>query len=130
MKIILDENCAISTDLFVKPTDIHQFLASDPCHPGHIKRSVAFSQALRILRICSSLDVALEICSELAGFLIRRGHSKSNVNQQIRSAIDKSTRNNSEPDHSASTNEKHIVPLVLQHYPGLPDINQILTNFK
>ena len=44
VKIKLDENRAITTDLFTKPTDTHHFLASDSCHQGHIKRSIAFAR--------------------------------------------------------------------------------------
>ena len=43
----------ISTDLYVKPTAIHQFLHYTSSHPDHTKRSIVFSQALRVSRICS-----------------------------------------------------------------------------
>ena len=38
----------ISADLFVKSTDRHQFLHYTPSHPEHTKRSIVFSQALRV----------------------------------------------------------------------------------
>ena len=37
-----DVGC-ISNDLFVKPTDTHQFLHADSAHPNHTKKSWAFS---------------------------------------------------------------------------------------
>ena len=43
----------ISRDLYVKPTDRHQFLHYTSPHPDHTKRSIVFSQALRVSRICS-----------------------------------------------------------------------------
>ena len=45
-------NGAISTDLYVKPTDGHQYLHYKSSHPEHIKNLVPYSQALS--RICSS----------------------------------------------------------------------------
>ena len=30
-------NCKVSTDLYVKPTDTHQYLLSSSCHPYHTK---------------------------------------------------------------------------------------------
>ena len=43
----------ISTDVYCKPTDTHQYLLSDSCHPKHCKEAIAYSQALCIRRICS-----------------------------------------------------------------------------
>ena len=39
----------ISTDLYVKPTDRHQFLHYTSSHTDHTKRSIVFSQALRVV---------------------------------------------------------------------------------
>ena len=47
-------NGAISTDLYIKPTDGHQYLHYKSPHPEHIKNSIPYSQALRSSRICSS----------------------------------------------------------------------------
>ena len=43
----------ISTNLYVKPTDRHQFLQYTSSHPDHTKRSAVFSNVLRVSRICS-----------------------------------------------------------------------------
>ena len=43
----------IITDLYCKPTDCHQYFHYDLCHARHIKRSIIFSQTLRLKRICS-----------------------------------------------------------------------------
>ena len=43
----------IITNLFFKPTDGHQYLQYDSCHSEHIKRSIVFSQTLRLKRIFS-----------------------------------------------------------------------------
>ena len=47
-------NGKVFTDLYVKPTDRHQYLHNLCAHPYHTKTLVAFSQALRISRLCSS----------------------------------------------------------------------------
>ena len=46
-------NCKVSTDLYVKPTDTHQYLLSSSCHPYHTKRSIPYNLGLRLRRICS-----------------------------------------------------------------------------
>ena len=44
----------ISTDVFSKPTDTHQYLDYRSCHPKHVKQAIPYGQALRLRRICSS----------------------------------------------------------------------------
>ena len=41
----------IGTDLHVKPTNKHQFLCMDSCHPKHCKTIIPYSQVLRLWRI-------------------------------------------------------------------------------
>ena len=41
------------TDLYIKPTDTHQYLHASSCHVYHSKKSIPYSQALRLNRICS-----------------------------------------------------------------------------
>ena len=43
--VSLKSGC-LTTDLFTKPTDTHQYLAADSCHPRHCKKAIPFSQAL------------------------------------------------------------------------------------
>ena len=37
----------LETDLYVKPTDKHQYLLKSSCHPSHTKQSIPFSMALQ-----------------------------------------------------------------------------------
>ena len=69
----------ISTDVYCKPTDTHQYLLSDSCHPKHCKEAIAYSQALRIIRICSTDTLYMKRSSELRQHLVSRGHSKRRV---------------------------------------------------
>ena len=43
----------LSTDLFTKDTDSHQYLHATSCHPYSCKKSIPYGQAIRIKRICS-----------------------------------------------------------------------------
>ena len=44
----------ISTDVYSKPTDTHQYLDNRLCHPRHVKPGISYGQALRMRRICDS----------------------------------------------------------------------------
>ncbi len=41
------------TSVFYKPTDSHSYLLYSSSHPNHTKRSIPFSQFLRLRRLCS-----------------------------------------------------------------------------
>ena len=43
----------LENDLFMKPTDRHQYLHYLSSHPKHIKRSNVYSQSLQAKRLCS-----------------------------------------------------------------------------
>ena len=47
------KNVVLSTDLFVKTMDTHQFLHPNFCHPYHCKKGIIYSQILRLNRIYS-----------------------------------------------------------------------------
>ena len=53
VSVSVDNSGNITTDLYVKP-DKHQYLLATSCHPHHDKRSILYSQAIRILRIFSN----------------------------------------------------------------------------
>ena len=43
----------LTTSVYIKPTDPHQYLHYKSSHPDHIKRSTVYSQTLRASRLCS-----------------------------------------------------------------------------
>jgi len=71
------------TDLYIKPTDIHQYLEANSCHPNDCKNSIAYSQALRLNRICSeSRDFDVR-CNDLENWLIKRGYDQKLVRNKV-----------------------------------------------
>ena len=53
-------------------SDTHQYFLSDSCHPKHCKEAIAYSQALRIRRICSTDTLYRKWSSELRQHLVYR----------------------------------------------------------
>ena len=51
--VVYKENKCLSTDLYTKDTDTHQYLHAKSCHRSCIKRAIPYGQAIRIKRICS-----------------------------------------------------------------------------
>ena len=75
---VMREGDRLNTDLFTNPTDTHQLLTS--CHPGHTKKGIPYSQALRIWRICSDDRFFIERVGELKGWLLNRSYGENGEN--------------------------------------------------
>ena len=73
----------LMTDLFVKPTDTHQFLDPSSSHPYHCKKRIPYSQALRLNRICSGNEIFDKRCNDLEGWLMERGYNGKMRRQQL-----------------------------------------------
>ena len=65
------------------PTDGHQHLQSNSCHPFHCKKGMPYSQALRLNRIYSETNSFDKRCNDLERFLLERGYSSKLVRQEI-----------------------------------------------
>ena len=70
------------TDLFAKPTDIHQFLDPSFSHPYHFKKGIPYSQALRLNRICSGNKSFDKYCNDLEGWLMQGEYNAKMIRKQ------------------------------------------------
>ena len=86
VKVHLEKKGKIGTSLYTKPTDAHMYLHFSSFHPDHQKKAIPYSQALRIRRICSTIDSYREATSTLANNLHVRGYPRSLVKQAISKA--------------------------------------------
>ena len=77
------ENGKIKPDLYVKPTDTHQYLHSSSCHPCHCKKGIPYSQTLRLNRIYSDSTSFDRRCNDLKRWLLERGYKEMEVRKQV-----------------------------------------------
>ena len=85
--LALERNGRISSDLYVKPTDSHQYLLLPSNHPPHVHVHLPYGLALCIRQIVSS-DERLHVrLQELKSFLLERGYSGPDVDQQFAKAV-------------------------------------------
>ena len=74
----------IETDLYVKPTDSHQYFHSALCHPYDCKKSIPYSQALCLNRMSSKNLFFFDINSNnLEKWLCVRGYREKLVCKEI-----------------------------------------------
>ena len=120
-------NGKIETDLYCKPTDKHQYLLYSSSHPFHTKKSIPYSLALRLRRICSKEDSFNIRATELELYLTKRGYKNRFVKSQIARAklIPRNDALN-EHNHDMYTPKPTRVPFIATYNPALPNIRDIL----
>ena len=65
---VVNKSGKLETDVFVKPTDSHQYLHHSSCHPRGCKMSIPYAQALRLRRICSKSEFFENRVRDLSNF--------------------------------------------------------------
>ena len=74
----------ITTDLHVKPTDRHQYLHFSSAHPNHTKRSLVFSQTLRMCRLCSNESDFERNKEKMRSWFVKREYPEKLIDSEIR----------------------------------------------
>ena len=113
----------MTTDLYSKPTDKHRYLSPSSCHPKHCFKSIPFSQAIRVKRICSTVETTKQRLGDLTHHLKRQGYN----DKVIESGFSKASEINR--NDLLKYKEKKInkrVPLVLTYHPSLEKIAGIV----
>ena len=77
---VINESGKLETDVYVKPTDSHQYLHYSSCHPSGCKKSIPYSipyaQAMRLRRNCSKTCFFEKRVLNLYNYLTERGYKK------------------------------------------------------
>ena len=104
----------ISTGLFVKSTDCHQFLHYTSSHPKHTKRSIVFSKALRVSRICSYESDFVRHYGNMKSWFLKTGCPPDLVEGETKKVKSVPNVNNRNRGKSIEG-----VPFVLTYHPKL-----------
>ena len=81
---IIKKGNQLVTDLYIKPTIFqytNQYLHASSCHVFHSKKSILYSQALKLKRICSKNSFFDKRCNDLEIWLI---YYKTHMKYEIR----------------------------------------------
>ena len=105
----------VFTNLYVKPTDRHQYLHYLSAHSYHTKKWVVFSQTLRISRLCSSKKDFEDHKIEMKSWFKKREYPEN----QIRSEMNKVKFSNFRPKNSDKNHNMKGIPLAVTYHPLL-----------
>ncbi|XP_065064699.1 uncharacterized protein LOC135690932 [Rhopilema esculentum] len=121
--ISINKNNTLFTDLYVKPTDTHQYLLSTSAHPKHTKQSIPYSFALRLRRICSEDETYKFQTKQLLQYLTKRGYKRKQTRKQMRKASRKTRQDCLKPTKQRKNDR---TPFVVTYHPSLPQLSTIL----
>ena len=71
----------LNTDPYSKPVESHQYLHYNSCHTKHIKKSIIYSQTLRLKVIFSERKDLKSHVNDLKGWFLRRGYPQRKVEE-------------------------------------------------
>ena len=114
---------SISTSVFYKPTDNHQYLHFSSSHPLSLKKSIVFSQCLRLKRICSDPIDYKDSISRLTGFFLSNGYPLLTIKSGIAKA-DPYKREDLLRYKEKSGGDR--IPLVFDHHPNIRNLAHTL----
>ena len=128
------ENNAIRIRPYTKSTDTKQYLSPSSCHPPHNINSIPYSQALRILRICSHPSDADRELKNLEGFFLNRNYKPELVQHSFAKAYNDYSRAPSDNEAPTKGKKSKGPVLVVPYNPNNPPyqtiINKIHNKFK
>ena len=120
--VYIDEQNKLQTTLFRKSSDRQNFLNAKSEHPYSLKKSIPYSQALRIRRICSTFQDYHSHSRKLIEQFVDKGYKKD-VIQQIQK-VDQLDRK--QLPHQQKRHDKKCLPLSVAHSQALPNLKNIL----
>ena len=109
------------TDLYCKPTNPHQCLPYNFCHPEQIKKFSFYRQRLQIKRLCS--DATSNHLKDLRSWLCNRIYPKSRVKEQLR-RVENRTRDELLFTNSCVGKETGA-SLIVTYHPHLNGLSKI-----
>ena len=82
LKISIQNN-RLETTVYSKPTDSHFYLEASSCHKKSSKNGIIKGAALRLRRICSTMEDFKIKSPEYMAYLVARGHSAKLVKSEF-----------------------------------------------
>ena len=95
-------------------------------HPYHTKKSIPYSLALRLRRICSTDEFFKHRSAELQAYLTKRGYKRRFIQDQISRAKQIPRNEALKEQKQASKDTSDRVPFIITYNPALPNIQDVI----
>ena len=114
----------LHTKLYSKPTDAHQYLHYNSCHPKSQKNNIPYSQFLRVRKICSRIE-DYDICaSKLMKYFLERKYPDDLLKREMERV--RSIERHTLLEYTEKTTTKDTIPFLLTYHPKLTNIPKTL----
>ena len=123
--IYKDLNGNLATKLYKKKTDRQSYLHKSSSHPKSLKKSIPFSQAMRIKRICSDPKEFTSNCETLKTAFQQRGYSEKEITTSIEKVNNIDRKDLLQYKVKTRTNR---IPFSLTFNETLPNIRKAINN--
>ena len=125
--VYIDNNNKLQITLYMKPTDRQNYLHSRSEHPYSLKKSIAYSQALRIKRICSIQNEFEKHSSNLLQQLKKKGYHHDTLKEQTEKARvqERTLLLNKNP-----VEVKQSIPISVTYNRTLPKIKSVVDKHR
>lgn len=121
------ENLNFVTDVYVKCTNVHQYVEYSSCHPKSCKNGIPYSQGKRYRRIISNDTKFKENILQLRDFFLERNYPASVVDEALGNAC--SLSQDEALQTSIKNEDKNIIPFVVEYNPSLPNIGLVINKY-
>ena len=112
-------NGHLMTNMYVKPTDRHQYLDYSWSHPNHIKPSIVYSQTVRTRGLCSLESDFLKHCTKMKSWFLKRGYQENMIDEVMKKVYF------SEKGSNNSKGSKGL-PFVVTYHPSLSCLSRTI----
>ena len=112
----------ISTDVYKKDTDTHNYLQRNSAHPEHCKKSIPYSQFLRLKRIISDPEILKRRLKEYIEYFVNSGYSRKSLEKTVNEILNPSTPNTVK----TKTTGENSVRFITSYNKTLPDAKNMM----
>lgn len=81
--LLTKQDEVIMTDVYYKPTDTHQYLHFNSCHPRHTKRAIPYNMSRRICTIVNDESVKIQRLQELKKYPKKQSYPDKIIDDAI-----------------------------------------------
>ena len=124
------EDGLLMSNLFVKPTNSQLFLDFGSNHPEHCKKAIPYSQALRVIERCSTIENRDEHLATLKVKFEERNYPSELISAQFDKAQKKDRKELLSQDRKKKKSDENKVRLIFTHNQANPPIHMWLRDCK
>ena len=127
VSVLLDNKGNISRTLYTKPTDSHNYINYQSCHPGACRDGIPYGQFLRLRRICSIEDDFVEKSKTMALHFHQANYPKKLIQYSFERAFLTDREPLLLPNlDTPPENEQKRLFLITTHHPTIRGVNEIV----